>query len=122
MVDVYDAYGLLSWNHLLKHNFEFIEILVGNEKVFSNKVQTKFSNGLSSLAATVVENKIRQFAILQTDKCIFSVGEFPGNKFIVFETHPIDAAVNETEMVFWLYQLHALRYCNGSCEGFIIAM
>ena len=59
MVDVYDAYELLSWNHLLKRNFEFIEILVGNEKVFSNEVQTKFSKGLSSLAATVVENKIR---------------------------------------------------------------
>ena len=121
MVDVYDAYELLSWNHLLKRNFEFIEILVGNEKVFSNEVQTKFSRGLSSLAATVVENKIRQFAILQANKCIFFVGAFPGNKFIVFETHPIDAATNETEMVCWLYQLHALRYCNGLCEGFIIA-
>ena len=43
-----------SAEHLLKtmHNFEFIEILVDNEKVFSNEVQTKLSKELSSLAAT----------------------------------------------------------------------
>ena len=57
MVIIYEAYELLSQNHLLKHNFEFIEILVDNEKVFSNEVQTKLSKE-------------------------------------VFETHPIDAAVN----------------------------
>ena len=64
MVDVYEAYELLSQNHLLKHNFEFTEILVDNEKVFSNEVQTKLFNELLSLAVTAVENKIREFAIL----------------------------------------------------------
>ena len=58
MVDVYEAYELLSRNHLLKHNFEFIEISVDNEKVFSNEVQTKLSKELSSLVATAVENEI----------------------------------------------------------------
>ena len=58
MVDVYEAYELLSQNHLLKHNFEFIEISVDNEKVFSNEVQTKLSKELSSLVATAVENEI----------------------------------------------------------------
>ena len=94
MLIIYEAYELLSQNHLLKHNFEFIEILVDNEKVFSNEVQTKLSKELSSLAATAVEKKIRQFAIVHADRYIFSVGAFPENKFIVFETHPIDAAVN----------------------------
>ena len=49
---IYEAYELLSPNHLLRHNFEFIEILVDNEKVFSNEVQTKLSKEISSLAAT----------------------------------------------------------------------
>ena len=58
VVDVYEAYELLSRNHLLKHNFEFIEISVDNEKVFSNEVQTKLSKELSSLVATAVKNEI----------------------------------------------------------------
>ena len=94
MVDIYEAYELLFRNHLLKHNFEFIENLADNEKVFSNEVQTKLSKEFLSLPATAVENKIQQFAIVHADKYILSVGAFPENKFILFETHPIGAAMN----------------------------
>lgn len=57
-----------------------MEISVDNEKASSNEVQTKLSKELSSLAATLVENKIRQFAIIDADKYIFSAGAFPENK------------------------------------------
>ena len=132
MMDIYEAHELLSQNHLLKHNFEFIEILVDNEKVFSNEVQTKLSKELSSLAATAVENKIRQFAIVHADRYIFSVGAFPENKFIVFETHPIDVAVNGNgngilvvsascdEILQWI--MRRLHHSNvkDSCTPFFI--
>ena len=132
MVDVYEAYELLSRNHLLKHNFEFIEILVDNENVFSNEVHTKLSKQLSSLAATAVENKIRQFAIVHADKYIFSVGAFPENKFIAFETHPIDAAVNGNgngilvmsasgvEILQWIMQRLHHSNIKDSCTPFFI--
>ena len=42
MMDVYEAYELLSRNHLLKPNFKLIEILVNSEKVFSNEVLSNF--------------------------------------------------------------------------------
>ena len=70
MVNVYKPYELLLRNHSLKHNFEFIENFTDNEKVFSNEIQMKLSKELSSLSATAVENKIRHFAIVQTEKYI----------------------------------------------------
>ena len=59
MVNVYKPYELL-----LRENF------TDNEKVFSNEIQMKLSKELSSLSATAVENKIRHFAIVQTEKYI----------------------------------------------------
>ena len=44
--------------------------------------------------ATAVENQIRQFEIVHADKYMFSVGAFPENKFILFETHSVEATVN----------------------------
>ena len=132
MVDVYEAYELLSRNHLLKDNFEFIKILVDNEKVFSNDLQTKLSREISSLAATAVENKIRQFAIVHTNKYILSVGAFPENKFIVFETHPIDAVVNGNgngilvvstsgvEILQWIMRRLHHSSVKDSCTSFFI--
>ena len=42
MLDVYDAYNLLSNNNLLKNKFEFIECFADNYTIYSCELQKRF--------------------------------------------------------------------------------
>ena len=69
---------------------------------------------------------------MHADKYMFSVGAFPENKFILFETHSVEATVNENgngilvesasgvEMLQWIMRRLYHSNVKDSCTPFFI--
>ena len=91
LADVYEAYNILSKNHLLDFSFEFFENLVDNDRYIASSSRKKIIEALSTLQNKGRLTQKNACSIFHAGIYIFTICADCDQNIRVFDSHPIPA-------------------------------